>query len=209
MITANVIHSEDSQGMNNLIYPDQSYNAQNYLYRQLGSLSENITEQGRMFLERARETADNLYNSELAQRARNAVRMATGYTMDPNAILYYNDLEQMRAATPVMQDYLMANPVVRDMYQNQRCDGWSETYVDSFKGDIGENHYPYRRVMDGIVDIDSEDGTWKAVNYYDELMEQERDLDFFEKVRILDTWEVMNLFVDQKKDPTDPLGGEL
>ena len=53
-----------------------------------------------------------------------------------------------------MKRYIMANPHVREAYQEQRIAGYDGTYKDPFADDTIENHYDYRRVMNGVV-VDS------------------------------------------------------
>ena len=46
----------------------------------------------------------------------------------------------------------MAQPDIRSLYHKGHCDGYSDTYVDMEPGLVGEQHYDYRRVMDGVVE---------------------------------------------------------
>ncbi len=95
------------------------------------------------------------------------------------------------------------------MYHEQRCDGYSESYVDRFPGQVGENHYDYRRVMHGMVQDDQEHD-WKSTFYLDELFEGDRELNFDEQVDILNTWDVVRSYLSKgQDDPTSQFGNML
>jgi hypothetical protein len=84
-----------------------------------------------------------------------------------------------------------------------------DTYVDVEPGLVGEEHYDYRRVMDGVMQ-DTEDGGWYAKIYVEDLKEGDRDLSHGEKVDILQTWSRLEyLMALNKEDPTSPEGGYL
>lgn len=103
----------------------------------------------------------------------------------------------------------MAEPTVRALYHEQQCDGYSDTYVDAEPGRRGVDHSDYRRVMDGIVEMD-EDGGWSSTEYLDELPENEKEFLFEEQFDLLRSWHTMAAAVMAKKDdPTSPWNAEL
>ncbi len=111
-----------------------------------------------------------------------------------------------------MQNYIMANPMIRELYNQQLCDGYSDTYTDIDKNTIGDKHYHYRRVMDAVVqDTTDSEGNydWVSKNYMEDLLEGDRELEIEEKAKVLSTWEVMNAFIKAGQDPTNPRGGSL
>jgi hypothetical protein len=145
----------------------------------------------------------NLYNkinSHDVLRVARAALNAVSHTFQPNSIRYADSLNHMQAASPIMQRYIMANPAIRNLYQRQEIDGYSESYVDLYPGEIKDNHYDYRRVMNGVLDYDNE-----VVRFYpDELSDNDRELNHYEKDAILSTWELAELFLSKtKNDPTD------
>jgi hypothetical protein len=107
-----------------------------------------------------------------------------------------------------MQRWIMAEPTVRELYHDQRCDGFSDTYVDMEPGKVGEEHYDWRRVMSGVVRYD--DDTVVAKFYMDDLREGDRELDSWEKISIVGSWEVLKIAVSQmNEDPTSVFGDKL
>ena len=110
-----------------------------------------------------------------------------------------------------MQRWIMANPYIREQYHANRLDGYSDSYVDDAPGMICDNHYEYRRVMDGVFvfNEDPEDKEdWSFSTYYEDIHNSDTDeLDLTEQLQILRTWEALEHFVrNTDDDPTDPTG---
>ena len=210
-VTANVIEANSPGVMDYLIYPEQSPMNQYWIQNQFSAISGTLNEIGKKFMDSSKELYNKINDSDLIRRAKAAVKSAIGIT-HINEYYYYNTLDQMQTATPFMMNYMMANPVIRDLYNQQMCDGYSDVYVDAFPGTIGDTHYTYRRVMDGVIqDTEDAEGNydWKAKLYFEDLLPGDRDLAIEEKSRILSTWDVMNLFIKAGQDPTNPRGGTL
>lgn len=123
--------------------------------------------------------------------------------------VYFTDnLSVMRAMQTTMQRYMMANPVIRNLYHKQRCDGYSGSYIDTDYGVSGENHEDYRMINNGIV-RENDDG-WQYTNYFDILDENGNEkLTASEKFKILSVWDVANAFIKAGEDPTDKYCGKL
>ena len=103
----------------------------------------------------------------------------------------------------------MANPVVRQTYHEQKCDGYSDTYIDNQPSAIKETHYDYRRVMDGVV-VDKDNDGWSVKFYPDDLHDGDRELVHGEKVDILHSWDIIEMFMKAgDKDPTSQYGAAL
>jgi len=131
-----------------------------------------------------------------------AVVSQLGHCMQKDVIKPLYLLEDIQQAAPVMQRWLMSNIALRERYHAQLCDGFSTTYVDYHPDDIGENHYDYRRVMQGIA-VDNEDGTWTATQWDDPLFEDDRELDVREQADILNAWANAEMFLKRgESDPT-------
>ena len=83
-----------------------------------------------------------------------------------------------------------------------------DTYVDVEPKRIGDDHYDYRRVMDGVMVITDDD--WYAKCYVEELKEGDRDLSHGEKTDIIQTWSNLEYLIAlNKEDPTSADGGFL
>lgn len=191
-----------------LVYPQQHPDTVRFLQNQVSNIANTLTDAGRAFMQRSREVFEQ-YNSSAAMRFAREVMQSVKGAFETPCIKPLWTVNEMQNASLLMQRWIMANPTVRKMYHAQRCDGYSDTYVDMAPGVIGEDHYDWRRVMDGAIVFD-EDGDWKSTQYLDELIEGDRDLLHEEKVDILNTWNEMDVIIAlSKDDPTSPGGGSL
>lgn len=191
-----------------LAYGEQNPINNNYFRNQIATVSNSLNEVGRQFFSDARDIYERFNGSAAMQAIRTATKAVTSM-FQPNVVRSLFEISDFQNATLVMQRWIMANPVVRQTYHDQKCDGYSDTYVDMHPGAIGENHYDYRRVMDGIVQ-DTEDDGWKVKFYPDELAHGDRELFLDEKVDILTSWEIIQGFMKiGKADPTSQYGNNL
>lgn len=210
-ITANVIEGVNPAVLDCMFFPEQNPMNAYYLQNQFSSIANTLSDIGRKFIDGSKELFQKANDSDMIRRAKAMIRSAVGI-QHINQIMYYGTIQEVQSATPYMQNYLMANPVVRDHYNRQICDGYSDTYIDIDPGTIKDKQYHYRRTMDEVVtEIVDEEGndTWVVKNYLEELLPGDRDLSIAEKSNILGTWDVMEMFIKARKDPTNPRGGDL
>ena len=194
---------------NAILYGEQHPDNQRYFQRQIESISETLTDIGRSFFANVNDLYEQYNGAEAMRIARAAINNAQSL-FRPNVVQSIFTMADMQTAPMVMQRWIMANPVVRDLYHQRRCDGYSDTYKDIYPGDVGDTHYDYRRVMDGVVQTNDEDDTWSVKFYLDELSDGDRDLLADEKVDILNTWEIAEMFIKAGlKDPTSPWDSDL
>jgi hypothetical protein len=194
---------------NALLYGETHPSTLNYLRSQFDNLSNTLTEPAKQFMEKGRELYEYFHNSDAMRFARDVVNRVMGTTeIRIDNIRELSVLCDFQDAGLVMQRWLMANPTTREMYHNQRIDGYSTSYVDMSPGDIGENHYDYRRVMDCMVQVSEDD--YKIVQYMDQLKEGDRDLLLYEKTDILSGWTQLEyLLALCRDDPTHSDGGMM
>lgn len=174
-------------------------------------LEKASTTAGRAFLNKSREIFESINSSEALRRARASVRSLMS-TRNPNALFAVKGIDDLRSAGYRMQRFLMADTVVRKKYLRQQVDGYSDTYVNIHGNDIGNDHYDYRRVIDGVFreekDADGED-VIVIENFCEKLVQGDRDLDFIEQSDILDNWSTQRLLLMAGFDTTSRLGGRL
>lgn len=181
----------------------------NYFQNEIASISNTLNAAGQSFFSNVKSLYDNINNSDAIRMARNAIQAAATLFL-PDTVTPLISLAQFQTAGLVMQRYVMANPVVRQAYHAQRIDGYSDTYVDRHPKDIGENHYDYRRVMNAVVQTDEEADTWFVKFYPDELVEGDKELSHDEKVDIIKTWDLMEMFINAgENDPTSVYGSKM
>jgi len=198
----------DSQDFNALVYGERHPGTIQFLENQVTNFSQSLNEAGKSFFSNARSVFEQ-FNSETAMRlARAAVRKASSL-FQKDEIRDIWDLGELQQAPLRMQRFIMAEPTVRQMYIDQRCDGYADTYVDMQPGAIGTEHYDFRRATNGMV-MDDEENDWVCRQFHDDLVEGDRELDLEEKVDILNTWEAVRaLMAAGREDPTSPFNSKL
>jgi hypothetical protein len=184
-----------------------------FITGQFNTASSNLTDAGRRFYEQARVSVENAINSDAMRLAQAATRKLRSL-WDEDCIRPLQDIGDFQYAPLIMQRYIMAQPTIRKLYQQQRCDGYSDTYIDIHPNVIGEDHYDYRRVMNGVVTISEEDedgnSEWSSTTYLDELNEDDNELLFEEQLEIIQTWDKLQALLDEgKDDPTSRYNAEL
>lgn len=197
-----------------LMYGRPHEGTMRFIENQVGFVSQALTDAGARFMDTARDMYSHLEGSN-AMRAIRAVGRAVRSLWQLDEIKELIDIGQLQHAPLSMQRYLMAEPTIRGLYQQQRVDGYSDTYVDIFPGTIGEEHYDYRRVMDGIVVEDAEPDEngeygWTATSYLEELLPDEPDLLLVEQLDILASWGGLKAAVEKGgEDPTSKFNADL
>lgn len=207
MFVANVIPG-DSLEFNALVYPQHNSSMMEYISSGIERLGSVVTDSSRYLLDRAASMFSSINDSEAARRARAAI-IATKPDYLNDMVLPLNTIGELQRANLYMQRWIMAEPTVREIYHDQRCDGYQNTYMDMYPNDIGESHYDYRRVMDGVVINDVEPNVVSR-HYIEDLLEGDRDLSSYEKHDILRTWDIVKqCMLAGEQDPTSPFNGNL
>lgn len=207
MFSQNVLNSAAFE-MDSLIYGEQHPNVVNYLRNQFSNISETLAAPARAFMEKGRDIFELFNSSEAMRLARSVVQAAMGKTeVEIQCIKSIFELEQFQNASVTMQRWLMANPNVREIYHDQRCDGYSSSYFDNESDAIGKDHYDYKMVMDGVMEIEEDD--WKITQFMEQLKEGDRELLLEEKADIIHCWNTMDVLMALGQDPTNSEGGML
>lgn len=194
---------------NAFVYPEKHPSGVQFLREQFNNFTGVLTNTANEFIQASRQQVDRFTSHAAVDFARNILKSFMGTNaVITDRVLSLFEIDQFQGASLQMQRWVMASPVVRGLYHEQRCEGYSETYVDMDPGLKGEDHYDYRRVMDGVMHIT--DDNWYATSYVEELKEGDRDLTHGEKVDIQNTWSRLEYLIAlNKEDPTSPDGGYL
>lgn len=192
---------------NAIAYGQQNPLNLGYFKQQLENIGTNLNEQAKVFYQDVQDLYNKFNSSEAMRLMRSAMKSAASLFND-NIIRPLTTVDELQNASLQMQRWIMANPVIRQMYHDQQCDGYSDTYVDIEPGKVADQHYDYRRVMDGIV-VCNEDAEY-FTEYFEDLYEGDRDLILSEQSDVLRTWEVLEAMVKaMKDDPTSQYGAQL
>ncbi len=161
------------------------------------------------FLQTSQQIYDSIYSARALELAKAAINKA-GSLFAPDLIKELRTMDEFQTAKPTMQRWVMANPLVRQMFIDRRCHGYGDSYFDLEPGLIGEEHYDYRRVMNGVMQLDKTTNELYRSIYRDHLREGDVDLDPSDQVDILNTFHnVENFMRLAAKDPTNDWNGDL
>lgn len=191
-----------------MLFADRNPMTSSYIEQQLTNFSQTLNDIGRRFVESSREIYEKVNDSNAIRMAKAAIRMAKGM-FHPNAIVPLETEQDIRAAHPIMQRYIMVDDVIRARYLAQQIDGYSDTYANVDGNAVGRDHYDWRRVNTGIVkETVDENGeeSWTASQFYDDDRPGDIPLEFSEKIDILRTQHLARMFIEAGKDVTNPFG---
>lgn len=223
---AQVIQGGSPTTFNMLVYPEQSASIQHYIQNQIQTFSSQVCgavgSYAQTFVDRAKQLYEQYNNSAVIQAARATLRAASA-VFHPNSIVAFESLESFQAAAPLMQRYLMADPVMRQYYFDQRIDGYADTYKNIHGKVSGDQHYDFRRVTNEVVFTEEEYAQlhgkeyneeeskygWISVSYSEDILEGDRDLKTYEQHDILADWQLQRAYLKQLQDPTNPFGGDV
>lgn len=195
-----------------LAYQNQHPENQNYFAQKLQNFTQTFGDAvGSVaggFMSNATDLFDKFYGSEAVRLAKAAVRKVKSI-WERDDIRELFGIGEIQQAKPIMQRWIMAEPTYRQMFHEQRCDGFSNSYVDMEPGAVGEAHYDYRRVMDGLLVDDEEEG-WNMTHYIEDLREGDVDLELDEQLTILSVWDVVAMHAKAGgEDPGSVYGDKL
>lgn len=192
-----------------LMYGESHPSTVSYLRNQFTNYSDTLTSAGRSFMEQGRAIFEAVNSSEAIRFARDVINKYTGgTTVQRDGIYSIFEMSNFQSASLDMQRYLLANPVIRKDYHKQKCNGYSDTYIDMEPGFIGREHYDYRRVMDGMMVITEDD--FKVTHYLDPLKEGDIALSHDKKDDIIYSWSNLEvLYALSGYDPTDMANSKL
>lgn len=185
-----------------------------FLSKQFNNVSTNLSEAGKRFKEKAKNVFEKAVSSDAMRLARAASRRVRSL-WGADEIRPLRDIGEFQHAKINMQRWVMANPLAREYYHEQRLDGYSDTYMDMEPGKRGESHYDFRRVMNGIVQFMEEEGedgesNWSSVTYFEELHDEDRELEIDEQSTILSSWSYLEQYIRAgKEDPTSVMNADL
>lgn len=184
-----------------------------YLTQRFHQAGEVLGQLGTDLYQRAADLYER-YSSEDAIRLAQAALRRVQTAWQPDIVYSMCQIAQFQHAQPTMVRWLMANPTVRQMYHRNEVDGYSDFYVDAEPGAVGEDHYDYRRAMDGLVVLNEnpadDEPEWYADIYFDELLPDDGDLTIEDQSFIQNSWEnLCSYLAEGEDDPTSRYNAKL
>lgn len=202
----NVIRNSSPELFNAMILPEMRESTRSWLEEQSTRSFEGLSETGKKFAEMGAAAYRRLTDVSIGRQARSVVRSLAGM-LGGDRIQPIESYTGLQMARPVMQQYIMAEPSYRKLYHEQRCNGYSDSYVDLEPGRVGEAHSVYRRVMDTVL-VDTPTG-WEVTMYPDELQEWEHALQPDKQKVILNAWSLVKRAIGEGVDPGDIFNSPL
>lgn len=193
---------------NALAFGSKPPELRSFFEERLQSINAGIGGYSEKFKARANEMFNSFHGDRVVQIAKAALNQVRGF-FKPDEIVNLTTIEDLQVAQATMRRMVMANPVVRELYHKQRCDGYSDSYVDADPGKIGWDHYDYCRVMTGIVEVTDE--SWKFTSVAHDQRPGDSELDFHDQFSVVaQTWPSLEAIMAQAaKDPTSEWNNDL
>ena len=188
---------------NAVVFGEKNQATINFLEHRLSNLSQSVTDAGAAFLQRGRELFEKYNGSEAIRMAKAAIRHVQ-HAFQTDSIRQLKNIGELQQAPMTMMRWIMACPEVRQLYHLQRLDGYSHIYQDTQPNVVGERHYDYRQVMNGVMQpSDEEDAEYMFVNYFEAGESDDAELELKEQVDIISTWDLIkSMLAPGKEDPT-------
>jgi len=201
MIQGNVVNLLPGMSLGQVMNPWVDNNFINYVQSNFQENFQRLQEFGSTAINTMQQLFQHFTSNEYINRARE-IAIDTGARNDSS--IYPVDCNTIYDSGFVMAGYIMADPVIWDMYSKFRVNGFDDMFRQQ---DMGESN-PYRKteymqVMDGIVQY-QDDGY--QLSWYSHSGD---DLTLREKLTVLDAWDCAEFLIEQGIDPTSPSKEEL
>lgn len=136
---------------------------------------------------------------EVMSRVRHLKRRVN-HVLDDDIVEYRSTLGALQQSKRKMRNYIMAEPMVRRLYQREMLEGYGTLYKD-YEADVpSDMTTSYIQATNGLCLI-NEDGDEVLTQWYD----MEDELAFDEQCDIQHTWENVRMhLIHGLNDPTDP-----
>lgn len=166
-------------------------------------LPTGISQAAATFITHAKEAAGKFMGEERIEFARKVAVMDGGdTTVGESTIQELDNIISIQRAGRTMVPFVMADPVVRDLYHRGRAEGYNGFYEDRQPTVSKDGHYEYMLATDGMV---TEEGD--VVEHFFDIKTGDRPLTVGEQVAIANTWDCLHELLDMgQQDPTSPLG---
>lgn len=201
----NVVHANNLEAFNQLLFQNQHPSHQSYFQEQVNRFSNTLSQVGRDFMEAGKAIYEKIHDSSVIRAAQAALRMVKA-VRHPDAIWAMTDIDEIRAAKPVMARWMMAMPELRELYHLGLAAGYGDNYVDHEPGKVGKAHQDYRILMNGVA---VEDDGHAVVRHYIDPIPDSEYLTSTQQFDILRSHDVARMFMQEKVDPSDVFGGNL
>lgn len=204
MTTANIAWIDDEDIAVGALFAPPRLMDTSHLTAPIQQAWSSISDGGKAVLGRVVERVKDLgSHARMATVSLARAKMNQAWQVDGFRTLRTSD--EILAAPPTMQPYVMAHPRLRGAQLRGGIAGYADM-EDPAPSDIGRADYRYRRATNGLV-IQNDQGELSYVNHYEELLSADDALDIVQKSCIQETWRAIDGLLDGSDlDPTSEYG---
>lgn len=178
-----------------------------FLDQSISHFTNSLADYAQNFYSTCRSVYNRIDNSEAMRLVKAAYGAIDTYAMH-DVIQRLDNIHQMQNAPNVMIPWLMANPVVRELYQERGCAGYGEMYENMYGASIGMEHVEYRAATHGLWR--EVDGEMVCDIYPDISCNPKLQLTIDEQLDITNAWLDMNEYIERGGvDPTSRFNAKL
>lgn len=187
------------------VQPDHDY--MSHVERGYSSLVGSLSGKAAEFMDRAKAKYEQVRDSGSLRKARALLRQV-GSMWGKDCIQQLDTVTQVQNAPYAMRRFIMAEPTIRRLYHQQRCEGYGSSYVDRQPGVVGDDHLDYQKVNNGWMHV--EDDKWHATTYSNDYPDdQDQELTLDEQDDIRSAWDIVRNAVYFEVDPTSKRDADL
>lgn len=151
----------------------------------------------------------NNISSSAALQAADSILLHAEAAMGQDIIEELVTLTQFQQARPVMQGWIMEDPVIYGMWKKGQIDGYSDTYVDPEPGLVGEERTKYQTLMHGVM-REHETQNWTMSLYADREADDTKEFSISRIAAILQSQERARYMLEHGEDDiTSQYGAKL
>lgn len=189
---------------NNLLYGKATPGRYEIIQNSIANARERLGCVGQEFLNKVQSTYETIRHNATMTTAKMLTSHYDSGIHGDN--IYVVNKANLPDISYKMQQYIMANPTLNRLANDNMCYGFTDTYYDPEQGIIGEERDDYNRVVTGTVRFDT-----KSKGYYNTYSSssEEEPLHPVERANILESWDNALELLSNGIDPTDPDLNEL
>ena len=174
----------------------------NYIQQNLQEFQQVASNVGYMLADAVKQTVDYFTNNRLIQKAVNLLKTSSPVIKDD--MIQLLDINQIPDAGLMMRQYLMAEPYWFNMYQKQRCEGWSGVWEETEMDLPATWRDDYLNAMDGILQVHD---TYSEV--IQSSLENDNPINVSDRLILSIVRDRMEELMNKGIDPTDPTRNKL
>jgi hypothetical protein len=197
------IMSVDEDTFAAMAYPSAPAGFSNFVQNQMALTSNSLSAVGQTLFRNAMQTYEHSLLNPARRIAAAALRQIQSL-WGTDSYQYLDEIFKVQNAPPKMIPFIMVHDAIRNLYQQQRCDGFDGKYFDIQPNVNGWDNMHYQAIFNGVVNVeDSDDGGWHATTAScSEDDRFDKVLSFDDQVDIINTFKVVDHAISLGKDPT-------